>query len=292
MKIAVLGSGGLGLKCIEELHKDYTIDFIATDGSSAGIIEYAIKNNIPYFKGNPRKGKLFEFAKSYTLDILFSINYLYLIEEDIISIAAYPINFHGSLLPKYRGRTPHVWAIINNEKITGITAHLINKGCDTGDIILQKTIEIGNDDTGNDVLQKYVATYPTMLQEIIHQFKSKIIKPVSQLHEIATYFNKRTPEDGEINWDWQKERIYNWVRAQAYPYPGAFTFYGQIKVVIDKIEFSELGYTSEVPNGTIRKEEDDAIYVKTPNGMIQLISIRNKEDIIYKIKTGEIFKNL
>ena len=54
----------------------------------------------------------------------------------------------------------------------------------------------------------------------------------------ATYFGKRTPEDGRINWNWQKERIFNWVRALSNPYPGAFTFLGEEKLIVDKIEYS------------------------------------------------------
>jgi methionyl-tRNA formyltransferase len=218
---------------------------------------------------------LYEFAKSYKLDILFSINYLFIIEEDVISLAKYPINFHGSLLPKYRGRTPHVWAIINNEKQTGVTAHIINKGCDTGDIILQETIEIGDEETGNDVLQKYVAVYPIMLQKILHQVKNNTLIKVEQIHDKATYFDKRTPDDGEINWDWQKERIRNWVRAQAYPYPGAFTFYNNNKIIIDKVEYSDSSFENNTLNGTVLKVINDQITVKTPNGAINLVTIRN-----------------
>lgn len=275
MKIAVLASGNLGLKCIQELTKEYVLQFIATDSSSIGIIDYAQQNSIPCFKGNPRNGKLYAFANGFKTDILFSINYLFIIEKDIISLAAYPLNFHGSLLPKYRGRTPHIWAIINNEKTTGVTAHLIDEGCDTGDIILQETIEINGDETGNDILQKYVALYPEMIRKIISQIQTKSLQIISQQNELATYYGKRTPDDGEIDWEWQKERIKNWVRAQAYPYPGAFTYINDNKIIIDKIEFSDLGYTNNIANGTVLKVQNKFITVKTPNGAIVISGIRN-----------------
>lgn len=281
MKIAILASGGLGLKCIEDIFKNYKIDFIATDSASAGIIEFAEQKAIPVFKGNPRKGKLFEFAKGFQLDILFSINYLFIIEPDMISLAVYPINFHGSLLPKYRGRTPHVWSIINNEKQTGITAHIIDDGCDTGDIILQKLIGINEVDTGNDILQKYVAIYPGMINEIIALFKKNAIQSSPQQHALATYFDKRTPEDGEINWNWQKERINNWIRAQALPYPGAFTFFNSTKIIIDKIAYSDIGYNNNIANGTVLKCNGEMMSVKTSNGAIDLIEIRKIEGGVF-----------
>lgn len=275
MKIAVLASGGLGLKCVEHLFETNKLEFIATDSASFSIIEFAKKNNIPCFKGNPRKGRLSAFVGGIELDILFSVNYLFIIEPDIISIAKFPINFHGSLLPKYRGRTPHVWSIINNEKQTGVTAHLINEDCDTGDVLLQESIQIGAKDTGNDILQKYVSIYPAMIDNILENMKNGALKAVPQNHSLATFFDKRTPEDGLINWNWQKERINNWIRAQAYPYPGAFTYHGNTKLIIDKIEFSDFGYQNLDTNGKILFSDEKMIIVKTPNGAVELVTIRN-----------------
>ncbi len=290
MKIAILASGGLGLSCIQFLHLSQSIEFIATDNYSFPIIEYATKNQIPLFKGNPRNGKLYNFAFSYKIDVLFSINYLFIIEKDIINLAKLPINFHGSLLPKYRGRTPHVWSIINNEKTTGITAHIINEGCDTGDILLQEVVEIEMNNTGNDVLQKYVVLYPEMLKKILEKiYQNKLVK-TPQNHQDATYFDKRTPEDGEIDWNWQKERIYNWVRAQAFPYPGAFTFHNGEKIIIDKIKYSNFGFNNMDKNGLILKVNNDSIVVKTQNGAIELESIRNFNSI-EQLNVGIILGN-
>jgi len=84
----------------------------------------------------------------------------------------------------------------------------------------------------------------------------------------ATYFGKRTPDDGEINWYWQKERIRNWVRAQALPYPGAFTWVGQEKMIIDEIAFDDTGFHSDIPNGTVLSLSP--VRVKTPNGVIRI----------------------
>lgn len=288
LKIAILASGALGLKCIQQLHQQRLVEFIATDSHSVGIIEFAENNSIPCFKGNPRNGKLFSFAKTYSLDVLLSINYLFIIENDVISLAKYPINFHGSLLPKYRGRTPHVWAIINNEKATGVTAHIINEGCDTGDIVLQEIIQIANEDSGNDILQKFVDIYPTMMDKVLQAVEQNNLQRIPQNNSEATYFDKRTPEDGEINWNWQKERIYNWVRAQSYPYPGAFTFFKGVKVIIDKINFSNKGYNNSDPNGLVLDTNNNLIKVKTQNGAIELSVIRNLEFIELPLKGDKL----
>ena len=134
MKIGFFASGNLGYDVIRKVAELVVPEFIATDRNSESIINWANKNKIRLFSGNPRNGKLLDFLKEDKFEIGLSINYIFLLDELIISRFQFPVNFHGSLLPKYRGRTPHVWAIINNEIETGITAHLIDKGCDTGPI--------------------------------------------------------------------------------------------------------------------------------------------------------------
>src|SRR5690606_11116288 len=100
------------------------------------------------------------------VDVLFSINYLFLIERDVLSQDPRVVNLHGSLLPKYRGRTPHVWAIINNESHTGVTAHLVDEGCDTGPIILQREVPIEYTDTGATILLKFSSLYPEIIADV------------------------------------------------------------------------------------------------------------------------------
>ena len=124
--LGVLCSGGLGFDTLVKIHKEYQIKFILTDEKSIEIIQFSKEQEIPLFIGNPRNGTGYQFIKNISVDVITSINYLFLIANDIISHPEKLIfNIHGSLLPKYRGRTPHVWAIINGEKKTGITAHLI-----------------------------------------------------------------------------------------------------------------------------------------------------------------------
>ena len=272
-KIILLVSGNLGEELFKDLLNNTYIACVATDNKSFGIIQLARNNNIPLFIGNPRNGKLLNFLINFPCEILLSINYIFLIEPDVINIIRFPINFHGSLLPKYRGRTPHVWSIINNEAITGITAHLIDEFCDSGDILLQKKIHITYEDTGFSVLKKYINIYPEVVREVLSIIdNNQLVKtPQNSLH--ATLYGKRTPDDGQINWNWHKERIRNWVRAQAHPYPGAFSFLKGYKLIIDKIKFSEVGFDNSIQNGTVI-QINPKIIVKTSNGAVELDTIR------------------
>ncbi len=286
MQLGILASGGLGQTILTELIGAHQVKFVFTDKGSTGIINICNEENVPVFTGNPRNGKAAEFITACSCDVLLSINYLFIVDRDIIGLGKkYAINFHGSLLPKYRGRTPHVWAIINNEKKTGITAHLIDEGCDTGDIVYQEAIEIGPEQTGADLLVVYQKRYPVIVNEVLRLIANDTIKRVQQDESKASYFGKRTPEDGQINWSWQRERIQNWVRAQAQPYPGAFSYVNKQKVVIHKVSLSDEGFSWDQSNGQVLKANTDNILVKTPNGVLE---ISNFESAI-KINTGDIF---
>ena len=282
MNIALFVSGGLGFKVLDHLKETkHSIRCVFTDSNSERIVEKANDNRLPIFIGNPRNDRALRFINAYEIDIILSVNYLFLIERLLFSKAKLAVNVHGSLLPKYRGRTPHVWAIINNESKTGVTAHLIDDGCDTGDILKQKEVIIDDSDTGADILEKFNELYVPLVDEILSDFERGRIKPLPQNNKNATFFGKRTPDDGRINWGWQKERIRNWVRAQAYPYPGAFTFYEGLdeKVIIDEVVFSDRGFNEADRNGLIVSL--NPICVKTPNGVLELRNIRNLESLSF-----------
>lgn len=284
MTLGILASGNLGYSVVMQLIDKYEIVFVMTDKSSLDIINLCEKNNFPFYLGNPRKGRSKEFIQGKKIDVLVSVNYLFIIEEDLIRHPEkLAFNIHGSLLPKYRGRTPHVWAIINNEKLTGITAHVIDSGCDTGGIIDQIEVEIEKGDTGATILKKYEKLYIPLIDSVLRKVIEGSLKIISQDSNKASFFGMRTPEDGKINWDWQRERILNWVRAQAYPYPGAFANYNNARIIIDEITFVDYTFNYEMPNGLILCSEP--LKVKTPNGVIEIKKIRNQQA---NFKVGEL----
>ena len=280
MKVGILTSGSLGRDTLEKIIPYYDVSFVLTDTNSISIIDFCKNNNIPFFKGNPRNGKAFQFIKNIQVDVLISINYLFLIKSDIINHPKIlSFNIHGSLLPKYRGRTPHVWSIINNEKNSGISAHIIDEGCDSGAILSQVIIPIGQNDTGNDILNKYKSKYFSLIKDVLDKIESNKLSPLIQDDSLATYYGIRKPKDGLINWNWHKERIRNWVRAQANPYPGAFSFVKGNKLTIDEVEEVSNGFNSLTENGIVLEIEPNII-VKTPNGALKLTKIREDIKII------------
>lgn len=107
-----------------------------------------------------------------------------------------------------------------------------------------------------------------------------VITAIKQDEGLMTYFDKRTPEDGRINWNWQRERIYNWVRALAPPYPGAFCFLGDVKITINRILFSDFGFFSKTKNGTVVALAKDSFIVKTQNGCIEVADYSIENNIM------------
>ena len=277
----ILASGALGLECISFVCKRSDVNFVLTDKQSIDIINFCTQNKIPFFAGNPRNGKGFQFIREFSADVLLSINYLFIVETDIISFPRKcAVNFHGSLLPKYRGRSPHIWAIINNETETGITAHLITEGCDEGDILYQEMIPIHPHATGADLLQQFFVKYPSVIMGVMDTLEKNEAVFKKQNEKKATWFGKRSPEDGGINWNWQKERIHNWIRAQAKPYPGAFTFYKDEKIIIHAIEYCDDGFQYDEPNGKILSGGHEPV-IKTPNGAVKLTSIETTAPVLF-----------
>jgi methionyl-tRNA formyltransferase len=286
MNIGLLASGNLGFEALQNLLLEQEVIFVFTNKDSLTIIQLCEKTNIAYFIGNPRNERANDFLLGREIDVLISVNYLFIIEENLINLPKkIAFNIHGSLLPKYRGRTPHVWAIINNEKNTGITAHIIDTGCDTGDIIEQVKVAISKEDTGADILNKYNLLYIPLIKSVLDKIENGKLNTTSQDDSKATFFGKRSPGDGQINWNWQRERVYNWVRAQAYPYPGAFTFYKVKKVIIDEINLVDYAFDYNMPNGLII--EINPMLVKTPNGVVEIKKMRAE---LCNIQEGEIFK--
>lgn len=268
--LVALASGELGYSSVMSIPVSQ-IKYLFTDKKSDSLISFAEKSNIPYTTTNPRKISNFNFIKEIRNPWILSINYLYVLPPGMIdAVQGKALNIHGSLLPKYRGRTPHVWAIINGEKECGITVHFIAPDVDAGDIVLQVRVPISGDDTGGCLLKKYEQRYPGLIKDVLEKISNENIEAVPQNHGKATYFPKRTPEDGLTVWSWQKERIINWVRALTKPYPGAFNFVNGKQITLWRCGESDVGFNSEMPNGLVVSVSPKSVLVKCPNAVLEV----------------------
>ncbi|WP_323835476.1 bifunctional UDP-4-amino-4-deoxy-L-arabinose formyltransferase/UDP-glucuronic acid oxidase ArnA [Photorhabdus africana] len=166
-------------------------------------------------------------------DVIFSFYYRNMLSEDILSLASIgAFNLHGSLLPKYRGRAPINWAILNGEVETGVTLHKMVLKPDAGDIIAQHKVAIAETDTALTLHGKIREAAEKLFDQVLPQIKAGMYPAIPQDESQATYFGRRTAADSEIDWRKSAMEINNLVRAVTEPYPGAFTFLGEHKITI------------------------------------------------------------
>ena len=242
MKCVVLAYHNMGCAGIEALRNagfEISAVFTHRDNPNENIwfdsvAEYASSCGIPAFAPEDINHPVWvNRIKAMEPDYIFSFYYRTLLKSELLTVPKLGcINLHGSLLPKYRGRVPINWAIINGEKETGVTLHYMTEKADAGDIISQKKIEITGCDTAKTVFDKAVAAAKEMLAETLPLIRDGKAPRIPQDHDAATVFRGRTPADGEINWAKSAVEVNDLIRAVTKPYPGAFSFLGDRKCFI------------------------------------------------------------
>jgi UDP-4-amino-4-deoxy-L-arabinose formyltransferase/UDP-glucuronic acid dehydrogenase (UDP-4-keto-hexauronic acid decarboxylating) len=166
-------------------------------------------------------------------DLLFSFYYRSMVGRKILSIPRLgSLNLHGSLLPKYRGRAPVNWVLVNGESETGVTLHFMVPKPDAGDIAGQIAVAITCDDTALTLYRKLEKAAESLLNQLLPDMVKGIIPRRPNEIEKGSYFGRRKPDDGQIDWTFSALRIYNLIRAVTRPYPGAFSWLGADKCVI------------------------------------------------------------
>lgn len=223
----------VGVRCLKVLldhgvhiplvvsHQDNPQENIWFDSVAA----FAHEHHLPLIQpDNPNTPSLKHTLKALNPDFIFSFYYRHMLDPEILAIpksGAY--NLHGSLLPKYRGRVPINWAVIQGENETGATLHVMTAKPDQGDIIAQERVKIGPDETAHEVFLQVVEAGEKALNSVLPALLNGTAKQSPQKLSQGSYFGGRKPEDGEINWSLSAQAIHNLVRGVAPPYPGAFT---------------------------------------------------------------------
>jgi UDP-4-amino-4-deoxy-L-arabinose formyltransferase/UDP-glucuronic acid dehydrogenase (UDP-4-keto-hexauronic acid decarboxylating) len=216
------------------------------------VAELAATHHLPVFAPEDINHPMWvEKIRESKPNILFSFYYRQLIRSEILDIPkAGCLNLHGSLLPKYRGKAPINWVLVNGEKETGVTLHHMTPRPDDGDIVSQERIAISDEDTALTLHRKVAQAAEKLLDEILPRIKNGTAVRMPQDHGKATYFGGRKPADGEIDWLKTAGEVRNLVRAVTRPFPGAFSFVGERKCFFWQVREVRLEETNFLP-GTI-----------------------------------------
>ena len=205
------------------------------------VAELAAANDIPVYDPNDINHPLWvERIREMAPDIIFSFYYRNMVGKEILDLPpAGCLNLHGSLLPRYRGRCPVNWVLINGEKETGVTLHYMTPRPDDGDIVGQKRVPIDDNDTALSLHKKLAAAASDLLDDVLPKIRENRAERIPQEQSSASYFGGRRPDDGEIDWRQDAAGVRNLVRAVTRPYPGAFSYLGNRKCIFWQVKLAE-----------------------------------------------------
>ena len=251
-KIVICGCTEAGFETLEFLlEQNITISYIVSlDNKQAkkwnvsgycSFDKLSKKYNIPiyYPKSYSLKEKEdLDFFQHHSFDLLILGGWQRLIPDDVLStLKIGGVGVHGSseMLPKGRGRSPVNWSLIEGKNKYILQLFLMTPGIDDGDILDYQTFDINKWDTCRTLYYKISIVQKQKLLELIPKLIKNEFKRIPQTGE-PTFYPKRTPEDGLINWNQTSEKLYDFIRAITKPYPGAFTYLDNKKIKIWKAQ--------------------------------------------------------
>ncbi|MGD2110546.1 MAG: methionyl-tRNA formyltransferase [Phycisphaerae bacterium] len=208
-------------------------------------------------------------------DLLWVIGLSQLVPDRLIRIARHGgVGFHPTLLPEGRGRAPVAWTILRGAR-AAVNLFYLTDEPDAGDIIVQREVPVLPNDYSEDLIQRMNEVLTEVVLELAPLIRSGTLPRTPQEHSQASFYPKRTPADGLIDWSETTDAIYRLVRAAGRPYPGAFSYWESRKVTIWRAEpvgskGSSKGESDAPPGAVLEIEPAGRILVKTRDGALWL----------------------
>lgn len=229
------------------------------------VADLAAEHQVPVHIANKPDAEFKAALADADPDIIVANNWRTWLPKDVFDRPRYgTLNIHDSLLPKYTGFSPLIWALINGESEVGLTAHLMDEELDAGAIVLQRATAVGAKDTVTDLFHRTVDMIGPITVDALDLIESGRTDWTPQDRSQATFFHKRAAEDSRIDWTWPAEVLERLVRAQSDPYPNAFTtFKGQrVRVLESSVSTGCYGGT---PGRVFIHEGDGMVIVAGPD---------------------------
>ncbi|GJM26165.1 MAG: hypothetical protein DHS20C16_25800 [Phycisphaerae bacterium] len=275
MRVVFMGNHTVGVRTLESLCRSCEVAGVVAhppdveDGVRyESVCEFARHQGLLVSRLRPTDAQFEPFVRESKPDLIWLTDYRYLVPLDVLNLAPLgAINLHPSLLPKYRGRAPLNWAIINGETQLGLTAHVVSDQVDSGDIVAQQSYELAPNEDVGDALEKLYPMYQGITGEVVRAFVKGSVQRVPQPSGDHKFYPPRRPEDGWIDWNKRATDICNLVRAVSQPYPGAFGFVSERRVTIWKCSVKR--DSVNIAPGTILKAAgDDSFEVACGDGTL------------------------
>ena len=312
MRIVFIGSTKFGMRCMHEALEliDCELVGVVTAPQTfaisyrpegvfnvlhADIASYCRLNNIPYsvMQHSMNDERLIGLVRSWQPEIFLVAGWYHMVPKSWRTLApAYGL--HASLLPDYSGGAPLIWAIINGEERTGLTLFQLGDGVDDGPIVGQAETQISYDDTIGTLYSRIEEMGIELINKHLPQIARGSAKLIPQDESKRRVFPQRGPCDGRIDWSLRAHQIYNFIRAQTKPYPGAFTTWQGKELSIWRARPKDRLPGASFASGEILPDIDGT-FVNTGLGTIEILEatydgqIFNGKELRQNCREGEIF---
>ncbi|WP_405959546.1 methionyl-tRNA formyltransferase [Streptomyces sp. NBC_00024] len=255
---ALLDSGHEVVLAVTHPKSDHAYEKIWSDS----VADLAEQHGVPVLLRNrPGDDELLRALKEVDPDLIVANNWRTWLPPEIFDLPQHgTLNIHDSLLPAYAGFSPLIWALINGEPEVGVTAHRMDAELDMGDVLLQRSVRVGPQDTATDLFHRTVDLIGPLVTDSLELIASGRAVWTPQDRSRSSFFHKRSLEDSRIDWTWPAEDLERFVRAQSDPYPNAFTHHRGQRVRIVSAAVSE-GRYGGTPGRIFIREGDGVVIV-------------------------------
>ena len=219
-------------------------------------------------------------------ELVFVVGWSQLVREPFIELAREGVfGMHPTLLPRHRGRAPIPWAILTGLARTGVTLfEIVEATADSGAIVGQVVVDIAPDETAATLFDRIAGAHVDVIHEYVPRLLARSAPRVPQDPRRASAWPKRVPADGIIDWETRAPYLHDWVRAQTRPYPGAFTYAGDEKVVVWRARPVEL--EERAPAGTIVASHAEGPVVACGEGGLVLQEVETAGELAVGARLG------
>ncbi len=284
MNIVFMGTPEFALPTLKALHNSsHSIMAVITQPDKpkgrgqkllvSPIKQYALDSDLPILQPNTVNDPEFiELLKQSRPDVIIVVAFGQILSETFLKIPKqFCINLHSSLLPKYRGAAPIHRAILNGDTKSGVTTMIMDKGMDTGDILLMQETPVHETDTAQTLHDTLSEMGGALMLETLKRLEANTLLPVQQDHSQATYAAKLKKEEGLIHWGQPATNLFNQVRGLT-PWPGTYTLLNKKRLRVLKVQVGE-GSTEDIP-GKVARVTDVGIEVGTGQGRLIITELQ------------------
>lgn len=279
MKIGYFADGPWAHKAFDKIISDDSLEIkfitVRFDKRDAELIRRAEENGIPVELSKNVNSKTFiEKIKMYDVDLFVSMSFNQILKAEMINLPPYKtINCHAGKLPFYRGRNILNWVLINDEREFGITVHYLDEGIDTGDIILQETYPITDEDNYGTLLERAYDGCADVLYRAIRMIQNGEVKRIRQndIDPIGMYCGMRQLGDEIIDWSQTSREIFNFIRALCTPGPQATSWIAGKPIRINKSRMIPGAHRYKNNIGQVIGKTQEGFLVKTGDTMLEIV---------------------